>query len=149
MAGRDALKHGPPERVYVENEWYDGPRAGVADVGGVPHRFKSLFDEGEDEYLETFLVWPLEIEFVALEIEQWCIFVQWNESYEAGKADTESHPGHGGRSARWDELEGLLKASRSNGPTGAKFATAVMAPIEREQRYALSGPAYTLAWRLL
>ncbi|WP_405594401.1 hypothetical protein OG741_01840 [Streptomyces sp. NBC_01410] len=25
------------ERVYVELEWYDGPRAGLADVDVVPH----------------------------------------------------------------------------------------------------------------
>ena len=51
---------GPPETVYVENDWYDGPRAGVSDINGVPHRFKSLFDEKEDEYLATFLVWPID-----------------------------------------------------------------------------------------
>ena len=27
---------GPAEHVYVENEWYDGPRAGIADVNGKP-----------------------------------------------------------------------------------------------------------------
>lgn len=32
-------KFGPPEKVYVENDWYDGPRARVADIDGVPHRF--------------------------------------------------------------------------------------------------------------
>jgi hypothetical protein len=40
------ITYGPPERVYVENEWYDGPRAGVPNINGMPHRFKSLFDEG-------------------------------------------------------------------------------------------------------
>ena len=30
---------GPPERVYVENDWWDGPRGGIADIQGVPHRF--------------------------------------------------------------------------------------------------------------
>jgi hypothetical protein len=24
-------QYGPPEKVYVENEWYDGPRAGIGD----------------------------------------------------------------------------------------------------------------------
>ena len=72
------LKYGPPERVHVENEWYDGPRAGVADVDGIPHRFKSIFDEAEGRYLETFLVWPIDEKLVALEVEQWRIFVEWN-----------------------------------------------------------------------
>ena len=149
MESEGKPKYGPPERVLVENEWYDGPRAGVGNVGGVPHRFTSLFDAEADEYLSTFLVWPLEPEIVALEVEQWCIYVEWNVLYEAGKVDTASHPGHGGQSPRWDELEILLKASRSNVPADAKRAKAEMAHIEREQRYARSGPSYTLAWCLL
>ena len=67
---------GPPETVYVENEWYDGPRAGIADVNGVPHRYVSLFDEVEDEYLDIFLIWPVDRQELDLEIEQWRIFVE-------------------------------------------------------------------------
>ena len=143
------LKYGPPERVYVENEWYDGPRAGVADVNGLPHRFKSLFDEKEDEYLGTFLVWPIEMPVVDLEIEQWRIFVEWNLLYEAGEADTDSHPGHGGRSKRWDEIEALLKASRAEVPTLTKQALAQLTHIDGTARYELTGPRYMLAWSLL
>ena len=141
--------YGPPEKVYVENEWYDGPRAGVADIGGEPHRFRSLFDEKEDEYLGTFLVWPVEQEMVKLEQEQWQIFAEWNALYEAGKADTESHPGHGGKSARWDEIEIILKTSRVEVPASAKQAVAELIHLDGEVRYASSGPAYMLSWRLL
>ena len=51
---------GPPEKVYVELEWYDGPRKGVADIGGVPHRFCSHFDENDDQPLGTFVVFPID-----------------------------------------------------------------------------------------
>jgi hypothetical protein len=54
------IKYGPPERVYVENDWYDGPRAGIADINGMPHRFKSLFDEEVGEDVGTFMVWPVD-----------------------------------------------------------------------------------------
>jgi len=141
--------YGPPERVYVENEWYDGPRAGVADIGGIPHRFKSLFDEEEDQYLGSFVVWPIEQEVVALEQEQWGIFAEWNALYEAGQVGTESHPGNGGKSARWDEIEILLKTSRAEVPAFARRAVAELTHIDREVRYASSGPAYMLSWRLL
>ena len=63
---------GPPERVYVENEWYDGPRAGVADIDGAPHHFKSLFDEAEDDYLGAFVVWPIDAVTLELEIRVEC-----------------------------------------------------------------------------
>ena len=140
---------GSPEKVYVENEWYDGPRAGVADINGVPHRFKSLFDEEEDHFLGTFLVWPVDKQVLDQEVEQWRIFVEWNTSYEAGQATTESHPGHGGLNARWDELEELLRHSRTEVPTMARRANAAIHHIDREDRYATSGPAYTLSWSIL
>jgi hypothetical protein len=82
----------------------------------MPHCFKSLFDEEEDEYLGTFIVWPVGKQVLDLEIEQWCIFVEWNTLYESGQADTDPHPAHGGRNARWDEIEALLKQSRSEVP---------------------------------
>lgn len=112
-------------------EWYDGPRAGIADINGMPHRFKSLFDEGEGEYLGTFMVWPVDKRVVDLEIEQWCIFVDSNALYESGHADTDSHPGHGGRNARLEEIESQLKQSRSNVPASAKRARAEVTRIDR------------------
>src|SRR5262245_5851879 len=140
---------GPPERVYVENEWYDGPRAGIADVGGVPHRFKSQFDEAEDDYLDTFLVWPVDADTLGLEIEQWQIFVAWNDLYESGASDVNAHPGHGGVSGRWDEIQAKLQALRTNVPAEARRAKVKMEPLEQGRRYAPSGPSYSLCWRLL
>jgi hypothetical protein len=140
---------GPQERVYVENEWYDGPRGGIADVGGVPHRFKSQFDEVGDEYLGTFLIWPVDAAILGLEIEQWQIFVAWNDLYEAGASDVNAHPGHGGISARWDEIQNQLQAARTDIPAEAKKARVKVEPLDRERRYAASGPSYSLRWCLL
>ena len=139
---------GQPEHVYVENEWYDGPRAGVADINGQPHRFISQFDEEGDEYLGTFLVWPIGADELALESEQWTIFVAWNERYEAGAVSTETHPGYPGTNVRWDEIASKLRVVRESVPPNAKIAKAELVHIEREQRYAVSGPAYRLAWVL-
>lgn len=141
--------YGPSEHVFVESEWYDGPRAGIASVNGQPHRFVSQWDEEEDEYLGTFLVWPVDAEELALEREQWCIFVAWNALYEAGEVDTASHPGHSGTNKRWDEIALQLSGRREAVPPGAKRAKAKVVHLEREHRYAPSGPAYQLSWRLL
>ena len=140
---------GPPEQVYVENEWYDGPRAGVASINGKPHRFVSQFDEQEDEYLGTFLVWPIQAAELSLEQEQWKIFVSWNDDYEAGRVGVDSHPGHPGTNERWDEINALLKTSRESIPSGARRAKAEMIFVEGDRRYASSGPSYHLSWRLL
>jgi hypothetical protein len=142
-------EYGPPERVYVENEWYDGPRAGIADVNGRPHRFKALFDDAEDQYPGTFFIWPVDETTVELEQEQWRIFAAWNVLYEAGEATAESHPGHGGKSARWDEIEVLLKTSRTDVPLTAQRASAKLSHIDGGVRYPASGPGYTLIWRIL
>lgn len=53
------LQYGPPEHVFVENEWYDSPRVGIANVNGLLHRYVLQWDEHGDEYLGTFLVWPV------------------------------------------------------------------------------------------
>ncbi|WFC40608.1 hypothetical protein [Pseudoxanthomonas sp. SE1] len=147
--GEEMTGYGRPETVHVENDWYDGPRAGVANIGGEPHRFKSLFDETDDEYLGTFLVWPLEEEVLDLEREQWQIFVAWNARYESGEVSGDSHPGYHGTNARWDEIEAILKPGRDEIPASARRAIAEMTYLDREVRYANSGPAYMLGWKFL
>ena len=137
--------YGPPEKVYVELDYYDGPRGGVADFGGIPHRFGSLFGETEDDYSGTFLIWPIDPEMLALEVEQWRIFTAWNALYEAGKVGTETHPGHGGLDARWDELDRLLQAGRSEVPADARKARVEFVPLDAA-RYAPEGPAYQARW---
>ncbi len=146
---RNLKKFGPPEKVYVENEWYDGPRFGVCDIGGKPHRFKSLFDEDGDEYLGRFLVCPIDKTSLDLEVEQWCIFVEWNYLYESGKVGTDTHPGHGGISQRWDEIEALLELSRSEIPSSAKKAIAELVNTEETHRYGKGGPSYKMRWCFL
>lgn len=141
--------YGPPERVYVENDWYDGPKAGIADISGLPHRFVSTFEETRDDHSDIFLVWPVDKAELDLEIEQWAIFVEWNTRYEAGNAGTDTHPGHGGISARWDEIQTLLHCARSEVPPAARCALAQKIWTEQEERYALSGPDYCLCWHLL
>jgi hypothetical protein len=140
---------GPPEPVHVENEWYDGPRAGVADIHGVPHRFVSQWDEKDEELLGTFFVWPIGEAELALEREQWLIFVQWNAEYEAGNASTDTHPGHPGTNPRWDEISTILQGARQAVPPAAKRAKAELRHLDREERYTASGPSYELSWALL
>ncbi len=141
--------YGPPERVYVETDWYDGPKAGIADIGGLPHRFVSTFDEMRDDYSDIFLLWPVDKAELDLEIEQWAIFVEWNTRFENGEAKIDTHPAHGGISARWDEIEILLRPARTGVPTTARRALARMTALGREQRYTRAGPNYQLSWLLL
>lgn len=141
--------HAAIERVYVENDWYDGPRAGIADIGGIPHRFVSNFDDSIDDWSDTFTVFPVRSEVLALEQEQWRLFVAWNRRYKSGEVGVDSHPGHGGIDPRWDELEHLLLADRTSIPADAKRAKADFVRLDCDQRYKEDGPDYALRWTLL
>ena len=136
------------EKVYVENDWYDGPRKGVADLNGVPHRFIAHFNE-EKGYEDTFSLFPISPDILNLEIEQWKIFTDWNDKYEAGKADTDSHPGHGEINIRWDEIDRMLQSSRNVLPESALIAKATFREIERVKRYEETGPSYEVVWHVI
>jgi hypothetical protein len=41
------------DSVLTENEYYDGPRLGVAIFKGVPHIFEAEFDHSGDDYGDT------------------------------------------------------------------------------------------------
>lgn len=138
-----------PEHVYIENEWYDGPVAGVADIGGQPHRFMLMPTESSAMGDVIYRVWPIDAAELVLEQEQWALFVQWHERYEAGLADTSSHPGHGGVDARWDELQTALADKRQHIPPHARQATATLERLDDTPRYSLSGPDYLLCWTLI
>lgn len=47
------------ERVYTVTVWYDGPRIGVADFEGRPHRFESTFADIDSDAEDQFLLWPI------------------------------------------------------------------------------------------
>ena len=91
----------------------------------------------------------MEESILQLEIEQWCIFIEWNVRYEAGDLDAETHPGHGGLDPRWDDLESILKSSRPAIPAHARKALAKYERIERTNRYEVGGPGYRLKWCIL
>lgn len=142
----EALRSDGFERVYVELDWYDGPRAGLADVEGVVHYFRAVHDYNHgDEADDDYYVWSASGDVVALEREQWAIFVGWNARYEAGVASVESHPGHGGIDARYDELEALLAPYRVM-PGDARRVTAEWRSGDRAGRYRADGLGYWVRW---
>lgn len=139
------------EKVHVENDWYDGPRNGIADFNGVPHRFISNFEDFEDQErcLDTFKLFPVSANELNLEIEQWTIFVKWNKRYDAGEVETDSHPGHGGIDKRWDELEKILSKKRIMISEIALNVTAVFESNDQNDRYEVTGPDYGVIWEIL
>lgn len=149
MTSNNLQAFGEPERVLVENGWHDGPRAGIANVRGVPHRFRCIFDEQVDDWTDEYVVVPIAPETLALEIEQFQIFADWRDQYDRGLVRLESHPGHGGMNKRWDELERELSSRREIGGATALRAVAAFQMPEDGSRYGKSGPTYTVRWHLI
>ena len=83
----------PFEQVYTVDDWYDGPRGGVADYGGVPHVYRSLYLDGEtwnpDE--DRFELTPISAEVLSWIIEADELFQRWQAAERAGTAPACQH----------------------------------------------------------
>lgn len=137
---------GRMEQVYVKNEYYDGPRRGIANYNGVPHRFIANFDDLNVEN-DTFRLFPVLNDEFSLEIEQWKIYVEWDKKYESGELGADTHPGHGGIDKRWDEIEKILQPKRDIIPESAIEVYAEFKQNDQESRYTSIGPNYGVAWK--
>jgi len=80
------------DRVHTENDYYDGPRLGIADVDGVPHIYEAEFDHSSDEYGDTYFVSPVDQSLLALVLEDWEIWLRWDAAFKRGEVSVDSHP---------------------------------------------------------
>ena len=112
------------EIVYTCPGFYDGPRDGIADLGGLPHLFKSEWNDGQDLDSDTFLLMPIDSELFAQALESWSIWLRWESAYKAGKVAPETHPTLLEDRERYDELNFLLEDRLTVDPTRAERKTA-------------------------
>ena len=96
------------ERVYTMTDYYDGPRGGIADFEGHPHAYASLFNEDIGNFDETFLLMPIDEELFRLALEDWAIWLRWEDAYHAGKTPLDTHPALSEERARHEELKRLI-----------------------------------------
>ncbi|MFE6611242.1 hypothetical protein [Amycolatopsis sp. NPDC057786] len=128
------------ERVYVENEYWDGPVSGVADVDGVPSYFQSAYFAGEDEADSgEFLIWPIARSTLEAEIEHYLIFAEWLCNGQVGP-----HPGSPPKNVRFGELDEILAPLRRV-PRTHRRRVASWASFD-DDRYRLDGPGYLVRW---
>ncbi|MBK3574789.1 hypothetical protein JHN63_13385 [Streptomyces sp. MBT65] len=128
------------EPTYVDLEWYDGPRKGLALIHGVPHYYEGWEYDARDEAYE-YAVWPASEAAVAMEREQWAIFVRYQVSDPRG----DEHPGLEGIDARYDELD-LLLAPHRQAPEGARRLLGEMRFDDGDDRYRLDGVDHWFRW---
>jgi hypothetical protein len=112
------------ESVYTVIDYFDGPRAGVANFCGKPHALCSVFDEAANDWAEDYLLKPLtrdEFETVMLD---WAIWLRWLIAYRAGATTIDTHPSLPCDNAEHLELAPKVAAAMSIPEEGALRATA-------------------------
>jgi len=94
--------------VYTVDDYWDGPRQGVANFRGEPHAYECIFDYVLDDWSNLFRLTPLGRDALEFAIEAWEIWRRWSTAHHAGKARLESHPALPHERQRYFQLKGLL-----------------------------------------
>lgn len=130
------MSGGAFERVYTVHDFYDIPRAGFADFGGVPHAYRSVWRDDLDDWdpADRFELSPVSREVLEMALEDWAIWLRWEAAYSAGRVPLESHPALPPDRARDEELAPLLTRAMEIDPARRRVATG-------EFRRAGGGPA--------
>lgn len=94
--------------VHTITDWYDGARAGIADVHGEPHYYQNSWDESEDDWSAVYLLVRVDEETFRLAMEDWQIWLRWEAAFHEGRTTLETHPALPADRARHDELAKVL-----------------------------------------
>jgi len=102
------------EVVYTVDDYYDGPRSGVADFGGRPHFYRSMYLDNDkwDPDENRFELSPVSPRVRDLAIEAFLLWQRWQVASFAGTARP-LEPADAPRvlpedRARYEELEAAL-----------------------------------------
>jgi hypothetical protein len=109
------------EPVYTVDDYYDGPRSGVAELRGIPHHYECEWDDLRNDFSDTFVLRPANGETLALALERESIWREWESAHLQGLVTDSTHPGRPGQNARYSELETLFKASAIFQLAGAQY----------------------------
>jgi hypothetical protein len=77
------------ERVYTMTSYYDGPREGIADFCGRPHTYCCPVEFWDDDLFELR---ALDEETLTLALEDWAIWLRWEDEFHRGQTTMKTHP---------------------------------------------------------
>ncbi len=97
--------------ILTINNYYDGPKEGIATYKGQPHHYLFLDEEAidEDKWLELFELKPLDASTFELAMESWQIWIRWEEAFYGQKTTHDTHPALPEERQRYEEIEKILK----------------------------------------
>lgn len=88
------------ETVYTVRDYYDGQ----------PHHYHCEWNESKQDYADTFVLTPIDQDTLAVAMEQWSIWREWQDAFKRGDVPQSTHPGLPGSHGRYAELETTLQA---------------------------------------
>ncbi|MAG93055.1 MAG: hypothetical protein CMJ48_04830 [Planctomycetaceae bacterium] len=121
------------ERVFSMWDYYDGPRAGVANFNGQAHHFQCEWDDARDNYADVFVLRPVTDAFLEINEKRDQIYEQWQEELSAGAVSSETHPVAMGQNPRFAVLTTFLDAAVRDGKICSRVRAAFRAAPEHEQ----------------
>ena len=77
------------DKVLTINDWWDGPRLGLATFNKEICIFECIFSETEDDYTDLYHLTPIEekeANLILLDWNMWCKEMSLNPTVEASKA---------------------------------------------------------------
>jgi hypothetical protein len=97
------------ETVYTVNDYFDGPRGGVADYLGKPHVYKCDWNDAADDWSELFSLSPIGSATFRLVQEDWQIWRRWKSAFDRGQlAEGDQHPALAIDRTRHEEIRAVL-----------------------------------------
>jgi hypothetical protein len=118
----------PFETVHTMTDYYDGPRCGIADFDGRPCTYESVADDLHGKQNDVFELRGVDEETFKLALEDWQIWVRWEDAFYSGKVTTETHPALPEDRARHDAIAAVLPARIAALPGPVKRASAIFRP---------------------
>ena len=102
------MSHQDQEKVYTITDWYDGARAGIANLKGIPHYYECRWDIVKGDWSEAYLLNRIDEETFKLAMEDWQIWLCWEAAFHQGTTTRETHPALPEDRERHDELAKIL-----------------------------------------
>lgn len=107
------------EKVHTCTDYYDGPRQGIANLGGKPHFYESEWDDEASDYASTFLLTPVADDLLPLALEDCQIWLRWQVAFREGRTTQETHPALPEDRDRHEELKTELTDRLATNPDRA------------------------------
>jgi hypothetical protein len=97
------------ELVFTVEDYYDGPRKGIANYQGRPHFYECIFDEKKQNYSNRFQLTPLDQNSFEIALEAWEIWRRWEMAFSQGETTLDTHPALPHEAARCSQLQKILE----------------------------------------